>query len=421
MAKPNYEYSGVCYVATAGQTTFALTTTGGNAIGYLKPEHIKVRTSDDAGSTWNSLVLDTDWVFADPATSITLNTGATEDSWVDIHRETPVTKDYIEFQDGDLLTAGQLNDFDDWQLYIDQEILDRVENLTATDINLVDTDDLPEGSTNLYFTDARVEAWVDTNLDSTDKLAEGSTNLYFTDARVQAVIDGGGYITDAGVTQITAGSNVTISPVDGTGNVTINADAAAPGDGKITINQGGIKKGEFTVDQSGATTINLDAGGGSGGIVYRGSVDATAAAPAAVTGDLWINTATSGVVGSGWTGIVGESLIGNERLLYDGSAWSLIPGTGSGGIPEAPTDGQVYGRKGSDSSWVVAGGGGDANVQSDWNQSDDTKDDYIKNKPTIPAAQDLQSVCSQSSVTTTTIQTAGYRIDQLTAIASNSQ
>lgn len=30
---------------------------------------------------------------------------------------------------------------------------------------------------------------------------------------------------------------------------------------------------------------------------------------------------------------------------------------------------------------------GSDNVQSDWNQTDTTADDYIKNKPTIPAAQ----------------------------------
>ena len=36
---------------------------------------------------------------------------------------------------------------------------------------------------------------------------------------------------------------------------------------------------------------------------------------------------------------------------------------------------------------VIAGGGSgsSAQIQSDWNQSDDTKVDYIKNKPTIPA------------------------------------
>ena len=44
-----------------------------------------------------------------------------------------------------------------------------------------------------------------------------------------------------------------------------NVTAAIPtvGDGTITINQGGTQKGTFTVNQSGNTTIDLDAGGGS--------------------------------------------------------------------------------------------------------------------------------------------------------------
>lgn len=50
---------------------------------------------------------------------------------------------------------------------------------------------------------------------------------------------------------------------DANGNVSLTIPAAA-NNGKITINQGGVKKGEFTVNQSGNTTINLDAGGGSG-------------------------------------------------------------------------------------------------------------------------------------------------------------
>lgn len=44
-----------------------------------------------------------------------------------------------------------------------------------------DTDDLAEGTTNLYYTDARVEAVI-ANTD-TDDIDEGTTNLYFTDQR----------------------------------------------------------------------------------------------------------------------------------------------------------------------------------------------------------------------------------------------
>ena len=41
---------------------------------------------------------------------------------------------------------------------------------------------------------------------------------------------------------------------------------------------------------------------------------------------------------------------------------------------------------------------GSDNVQADWNQSDSTADDYIKNKPTIPAAQVQSDWNSNSGV-----------------------
>ena len=50
---------------------------------------------------------------------------------------------------------------------------------------LSNTDALAEGSTNLYYTDARFDTRLATK--TTDDLAEGTNNLYYTDARVQAV------------------------------------------------------------------------------------------------------------------------------------------------------------------------------------------------------------------------------------------
>lgn len=47
--------------------------------------------------------------------------------------------------------------------------------------------------------------------------------------------------------------------------------------------------------------------------------------------------------------------------------------------------------------WVVIqGGGGGSQIQSDWNQADNQQVDFIKNKPTIPAAQ-IQSDWNQSN------------------------
>ena len=50
-----------------------------------------------------------------------------------------------------------------------------------------DTDDLSEGSSNLYFTNARADARISAS--NTDSLSEGSSNLYHTTARVNSAID----------------------------------------------------------------------------------------------------------------------------------------------------------------------------------------------------------------------------------------
>ena len=60
----------------------------------------------------------------------------------------------------------------------------------GTGANQVNTDDLPEGSSNLYYTDARADAraTLRINAATTDNINEGSTNLYYTDARADARI-----------------------------------------------------------------------------------------------------------------------------------------------------------------------------------------------------------------------------------------
>ena len=84
---------------------------------------------------------------------------------------------------------------------------------TVSDISNHDTDDLAEGSSNLYFTDTRVRSAISVSGDlsynaetgvisyddsamsisgfDTDDLAEGTSNLYFTTARVDSHLSGG--------------------------------------------------------------------------------------------------------------------------------------------------------------------------------------------------------------------------------------
>jgi hypothetical protein len=58
---------------------------------------------------------------------------------------------------------------------------------------VLDTDDIGEGTTNLYFTNARFDTQFATK--DTDDLTEGLTNLYYTDARVSSYLTTNSYAT----------------------------------------------------------------------------------------------------------------------------------------------------------------------------------------------------------------------------------
>lgn len=63
-------------------------------------------------------------------------------------------------------------------------------------------------------------------------------------------------------------------------------------------------------------------------------------------------------------------------------------------------------NQGSDTTIALDGGGSFTQVQADWNQSDNTQVDYIKNKPTIPSnTQTLIFEDSQGNQTTITFYT----------------
>jgi len=63
---------------------------------------------------------------------------------------------------------------------------DQIQQIIDAFRQLDDTDSLPEGLSNLYYTDARVDS--NFALKTTDDLTEGSTNLYYTDSRARHAI-----------------------------------------------------------------------------------------------------------------------------------------------------------------------------------------------------------------------------------------
>jgi len=106
-------------------------------------------------------------------------------------------------------TTDSLNEGTTNLYYTDQKVKDVLTGSTQTNISITevegdlvitaengvadsDTDDLSEGSTNLYFTTSRavgaVEAALAADEITTDDISEGTTNLYFTVEKVEDVI-----------------------------------------------------------------------------------------------------------------------------------------------------------------------------------------------------------------------------------------
>jgi len=110
---------------------------------------------------------------------------------------------------------------------------------TVSDVSNHDTDDIGEGSSNLYYTDARADARVNlqtgANLDlsskSTSDLSEG-TNEYFTTARARSSISASGdlsYNSSTGVISFTAAAAPVTSVNTQTGAVVLDSDDIAEG------------------------------------------------------------------------------------------------------------------------------------------------------------------------------------------------
>jgi hypothetical protein len=125
VAAPSFTYSANVYTGAApGAVDFALTSTTGRPIPYLQPSHIHVSKSADKGVTWTELSRPAEWDFTSGGTVARLAGGIAVDEWVMVQRLTPYGSKFTTFQDSSLLTAEQLNEGEDFSMFVDQEISD---------------------------------------------------------------------------------------------------------------------------------------------------------------------------------------------------------------------------------------------------------------------------------------------------------
>ena len=130
-----------------------------------------------------------------------------------------------------------------------------------------DTDDLTEGSTNLYYTTARANSDFDTRLatKTTSDLSEGS-NLYYTDTRARAAISAGTGITYNSTTGVISNTQTQYNDSDARNAISVTDSG---GDGSLTYNSStgvitytGPSQAEVLAHISGGTGITVSSGGG---------------------------------------------------------------------------------------------------------------------------------------------------------------
>jgi len=233
----------------------------------------------------------------------------------------------------------------------------------VSDVSNHDTDDISEGSTNLYYTDARANSAFDAKLatKSSDDVAEGSTNLYFTDARAIAAV--GGTDTDS-IAEGTTNLYFTTARVDahlsgGTGvnynTGTISIGQAVGTSDNVTFNKVTASEivGNINVTTDTSSFNNITVTGALTGDVVG---DLTGDVTGTLKGDILANNGTvvlnngtngsdatfAGTVTGNVTGNVSGNVIGN----LTGNVSGNITGDVTGDVKA--TDGTVVLNNGTD-------------------------------------------------------------------------
>ena len=225
-----------------------------------------------------------------------------------------------------------------------------------------DSDDITEGSTNLFFTNARADARISNAIkdednmasdsathvpsqqsvkafvaaqiatkDNTDEITEGSSNLYFTNERVDDRVDSlltagtgisltyddaAGTLTIAGqqgdITSVVAGSGLTGGGTSG--DVTLNVIG---GDG-ITANANDIAlsstvAGDGLAHASGVLSVNVDDSS------IETDSDTLQVKASGITNAMLAGSIAAGKL----AGSIGNSLLSNSSITIDGQAVSL--------------------------------------------------------------------------------------------------
>ena len=189
------------------------------------------------------------------ATTVEFTTAPGSGDGIRIYRSTGSEEVSATFFPGSTIRAQDLNDNFEQTLFVVQETVNLVNNSDANSVLTIANNALStaqQAESTAAAAQAASQNAIDTAISAGDNVSDLTNDA--------------GYITDAGVTQIVAGDNVTITPVSGLGVVTINAtDTAgileAPIDGNQYARQDGVWSVVTGGGGEGSTTITQEYSG----------------------------------------------------------------------------------------------------------------------------------------------------------------
>jgi hypothetical protein len=181
-----------------------------------------------------------------------------------------------------------------------------------TGVVSLDTDDITEGGTNLYYTDARFDTRLGTK--TTDNLSEGATNLYFTTARARASISAG---TGISITDGQISTTITQYTDEQARDAAGTALANGVHTGISFLNNDSLDRIDATVSLSGFTTDDLSEG------ATNKYTTASSVRP--------LLSATAPIVYTSATGVISTTLTQyTDELAQDAAASLFTGGTHTG-------------------------------------------------------------------------------------------
>ena len=232
---------------------------------------------------------------------IQVGTAPADAEQIKIVRTTPVDEQLVQWRDGSFIVAEDLNTSDQQFLYLIQELDDRVGADEDSAVGEAPNDGVLYGR--------QSKAWQAVpDPDVGEAPDDGS--LYGRESKQWKKVP------DPGVEE---------APQDNREYVRVNKSWKEIPEDQTGVPEAPINQKTFA--RKDASWIEISS---TGGITYKGTRDLTLAAPTAVAGDFYVNTATTGTVNASWTGIAGDALEGAERVVYNGSTWEMLP------MPPAP-------------------------------------------------------------------------------------